>query len=80
MYKNYTKDRRKNALLPEANGNMEWHSLFTIDTNINFRLAVERRYGKQQLTINAILLQNLLKFILRNLVIYFFEINKACKA
>ena len=33
----------------------------------------------QQLTINAILLQNLPKFIPRNSVVCFFKIDKACK-
>ena len=41
--------------------------------------AVERLNGAQQLTINAILLQNLPKFIPRNSVICFFKIDKACK-
>jgi len=41
-------------------------------------LAVERLNGKQQLTINAILLKNP-PFIWKNPVICFYEVNKACK-
>jgi len=42
-------------------------------------LAVKRLNGKQQLTINVTLLQNPSKYISRNTVICFFEVNKACK-
>ena len=45
----------------------------------NLRLAVEWLNGTQQLIINAILLQNLPKFIPRNSVICFFKIDKQCK-
>jgi len=37
---------------------MEWLWLLTVNTNTDFWSAVERLNGKQQLTINAILLQN----------------------
>jgi len=42
-------------------------------------LAVGRLNGKQQLTINAILLQNTPKFISRNSGTWLFEVNKASK-
>ena len=57
---------------------MEWLWLLAIYPNTNFLLTVESLNGALQLTINAILLQNLPNFILRNSVIYF-EIGKACK-
>jgi len=77
VYVNYEKERIQNALLPETNAHMEWLCLLTVDTNTYFWLAVEIRNGKQQLTINAILLQNLPKLISRNPVKCFFEVNKA---
>jgi len=80
VHVNYKKERRQNAPLPETNVHVLWlWLLLTINTNTNLRLAVERFNGKQQLTINAILLQNPPNFISRNPVIWFFEVNKACK-
>ena len=58
---------------------MERLWLLVIYPKANLRSAVEWLNGAQQLTINAILLQNLLKFVPRNSVICFFKIDKACK-
>jgi len=59
------KGDKTHAYLDQRQHGMTW--LLTIDTITDFRLAVERLNGKQQLTINAysILLQNLPKFISR---------------
>ena len=58
---------------------MERLWLLAIYPNTNLRSAVEWLNVALQLTINAIFLQNLPKFIPKNSVICFFKIDKACK-
>ena len=79
VHVNNEKERWQNAPLPESNAHIEWLWLLAIYPNTNLRSAVEWLNGAQQWTINAILLQNLPKFIPRNSVICFFKIDKACK-
>ena len=61
--------------LPESNAHMERLWFLAIYPNTNLQSAVEWINGAQQLTINAILPQNLLKFISRNSVICFIKIE-----
>ena len=79
IHVNNEKERWQNAPLPESYAHTERLWLLAIYPNTNLRSAVEWLNSAQQLTINAILLQNLPKFISRNLVIRFFKIDKACK-
>jgi len=78
VHENYEKERRQNAPLPETNAHMEWFWFLTIDTNTDFRFAVKRLNGKQQLTINHISAKRF-KIYVEEPGHRLFHINKACK-
>ena len=65
IHVNNEKERRQNTPLQESYAHIEWLWLLAIYLNAYLRSAVEWLNGAQQLTIDATLLQNLPKYILK---------------